>query len=393
MSSLLWSIGQFCGVVAFFLLSFLIFSGDTARFWNRFIGLDKIIKFQKKFSYFVAVFVLLHPLFFIISRSDIADFMLPDFSVLPLALGIVAFYIFISVMVASALYKLISYKAWQYIHVLTYFLFFFVLYHAFAWGSDVDDLKIPYFITLLFVLVGIIYRTQYKLKNLKGRQFKVVGITRETPDTFTITLSSEKRFNFQPGQFCFLRINKNKLYARHPFTISSAPHEDVISFTIKIAGRFTKTAEALQKGDEVLVDGPFGKFIPKEEGGLVFIAGGVGITPFLSVLKDRIRRNIKQKIILFYSSKKESDIIFKKDLDQINEDWFRVIYILRGDSHPSFESENGYIDEEMLAKYIKNPEEFSYYICGPEKMKSSMWNILKKIGVKSKNIFTEDFFW
>ncbi len=397
MTQLFYNIGQFCGILGFFLLSFLIFSGDTARFWNRFIGLDKIIKFQKKFSYFVAIFVLFHPIFFILSTKNIKGFIIPDFNYQPLAMGIISLYIFICIMIASALYKLVSYKAWQYLHILNYILFFFAFYHAFYWGTHSDDLLLPYVITIFLIIIGIIYRTQYKIRSSKNNKFKVVNIKNETSDTFTISLKSENnnKLNFKAGQFCFLRINKNKLYARHPFTISSSPDKDIIEFTIKLAGRFTETAKDLQSGETVFIDGPFGNFIPPENKKLVFVAGGVGITPFISILRDRISRDIKQNITLIYGSRSQSDIIFKEELDNINQEWFKKVYMLNDISNLTIQCEQGYVREDIIKKYIHSDDikDSLYYICGPERMKDGTKKVLKDMGVKNKNIFVEDFFW
>lgn len=392
LSDLLWFIGKWAGVTAFFLLAFLIFSGDTARFWDRFIGLDKIIKFQKKFSYFVAVFVLIHPIFFILSRGQIFSFLIPNFAYVPLALGIIGFYIFIAVMIASYLYKRISYNIWQYIHILTYILFFFTLYHAVNWGSDYDKLAIPYFITLALLVIGIIYRTNYKL--FKSNKFTIESIAEETHDTFTLNIKTDKPFVFRAGQFCFLRLDKNRLHARHPFTISSAPGEKNISFTIKNTGRFTETAKILKPGDSISVDGPFGVFTPEDDGELVLIAGGVGITPFMSILADRLKKNISQKITLIYGSRSVKDIIFKKAFDSINNEWFKKAYVLSEKSDTGGESfEKGYVSKQLIEKYVNNIKGSSYYICGPEIMKNTVKKALTELGVEKKNIFVEDFFW
>ena len=135
-NALFYQIGKFFGLLAFLFLSLLIFSGDMARYFDRFWGLDRIIKFQRKFSYFTLIFVLFHPIFFILADKVVLYYTIPDFTFLPLAFGIMSLYIFILVMIASKMYKRISYYYWQYIHIVTYLLFFFSLYHAFFWGSD-----------------------------------------------------------------------------------------------------------------------------------------------------------------------------------------------------------------------------------------------------------------
>jgi predicted ferric reductase len=393
MSELFYEIGKICGIIGFFLLSFLIFSGDTARFWNRFVGLDKIIKFQRKFSYFVAFFVICHPIFFILANGFNKDFIIPNFAYTPLAIGVIAMYIFIGVMIASNLYKMISYRAWQYIHILTYILFFFAMFHAYNAGSDSGAITPYYNITLLAVFIGIIYRTQYKLRARKTNKFKVKNIYQNTHDTFTITVDGYK--NFIAGQFCFLRLNKNKLHARHPFTISSMPGEDM-NFTIKLAGRFTQTAKELNPGDEIIIDGPFGNFIPKTDKDLVFIAGGVGITPFMSILKDRIKKGIDQNITLIYGSRTEADIIFKKEIDAIDKVWFKKIYLLSLTEEGvamSADCEKGFICDDVLKRYVKDIKGSLYYICGPEIMKDNAKKLLKENGVPSGHVFVEDFFW
>ncbi len=407
MSEVFYLIGKICGIAGFFMLSFLIFSGDTARFWNRFIGLDKIIKFQRKFSYFVAFFVICHPVFFMLSAGTTKGFLIPDFSIIPLAMGIMAFYIFIGIMIASKLYKMISYRVWQYIHILTYVLFFFAMNHAYTIGSDKDLLAIIYNITFYLVLIGVIYRTQYKIRARKNSKFKVKDIKIETHDTFTITVNGSK--NFTAGQFFFLRLNKNKLHARHPFTVSSIPGEDM-SFTMKLAGRFTQTAKELKPGDTILIDGPFGNFIPQKEKDLVFIAGGVGITPFMSIIKDHITKNmpqghfcfdkskqvVPQNITLIYGSRTEADIIFKKEINAIDKSWFKKVYLLSQADEGialSPDCENGYICKDVLHRYVQDVKNSLYYICGPEIMKDNAKKFLKDEGVDGGNVFVEDFFW
>lgn len=393
MNNLLYSVGQLCGIIGFVLLTLLIFSGDTARFWNRYIGLDKIIKFQRKFSYFVLFFIFFHPVFFILSNRSYKGLILPDFAYKPLAFGIISFYILVGVMIASALAKRISYRVWQYIHFITYLLFFFALYHAIYWGSELDDYAIIYAIATLMIIIAIIYRTRYKIITARSTKFLVKDVTKETENTFTLNIKLDKPFNFKAGQFCFLRLKTNKLYARHPFTISSAPGDDILSFTIKLAGRFTKTAIQLKENDEIFIDGPFGNFIPKTEKDLVFIAGGVGITPFMSIIRDRLKKDIKQNITLIYGSRTESDIIFKNEIESIDKEWFKKVYMLNDISNLTIRCEQGYITKDTIKKYITKPDDSLYYICGPEIMKDTSKKVLKDMGIKSRDIFIEDFFW
>lgn len=389
---LLYSLGKFCGLVGFLFLSILIFSGETARFFDKYFGIDKIILFQRKFALITSFFVILHPIFFIISSKSILPYIIPDFSAIPLSLGIISLYFFIIVMTASILYKRISYKIWQYLHILTYLLFFFSLYHATKTGSDYNYLpiKIIYLTLAILIIIGIIYRTNYKIKQFSNKFF-VKEIKKETEDTFTLILETKKNFPFKPGQFCFLRLNKKGIYARHPFTISSSPDKKDLEFTIKLKGRFTQEALNLKKGDEVIVDGPFGIFTldKAEEKDIIFIAGGVGITPFYSMIKS----NTKKDILLFYCSRTIKGTIFKKELDNIKEDWLKKVYIVSEDECQGNVKEKGIISKSIIAKYAKDINNSIFFICGPEKMKDCVIKELKELGVKKENIIIEDFFW
>ena len=389
--------GKQAGIIGFVCLSLLIISGDTARFFDRYFGLDKIIRFQRKFLLITAIFIVFHPLFFILSDSSFAVYLIPDFTFIPLALGAISFYIFIIVMIASHLYKRISYAVWQYIHILTYILFSFALYHAANWGSDSSNIfiKILYLFLLAVVAAGAVYRTQYKIRKHYVGKFYIKKIRWETSDTFSLILTAPKDFSFKAGQFCFLRLGKNKLYARHPFTMSSSPHEQDVCFTIKNTGRFTKTAQNLRAGEEIIIDGPFGVFGLRDNSkDTVFIAGGVGITPFFSIIKENYFKGKKQNMLLIYGSKTKEDIIFKEKLNVIKEKWFKKIYVLsHGTSPSSGEYENGYINKDLIKKYVKNINNSSYYICGPVAMKIGVKKALFDLGVKKGDITVEDFFW
>lgn len=396
-ATFLYLFGKFAGVISFLFLSILIFSGDTARFFDKFLGIDRIIKFQRKFSLVTLFFVLTHPIFFMISSGSILPLIIPDFSMLPLSMGILSLYIYILIIIASTLYKRISYTAWQYLHVLTYILFGFAMYHAYFIGSDSHHFAIRalYSTSLVMIVSGIIYRTQYKIRKIFAPKFLVKEIIKETKDSFTLVLKSDKIFNFDAGQFCFLQLRKDKLYARHPFTISSAPNKNELRFTIKITGKFTKALSELKSDEEVLVDGPFGVFTVKDNSkNLVFVAGGVGITPFVSILEDQIQKGNKQNTTLLYASKTTDEIILKSQIDSINTNWFKKIFFVSNQENINNpEIQSGRINIDTITKYVNDIKNSIFYICGPESMKNNIKIGLRNLGVKNNQIIVEDFFW
>ena len=398
LSTFLYLSGKSAGVIGFLFLSILIFSGDTARFFDGFLGMDRIIKFQRKFSYITLLFILLHPIFFMIDSKSVLPFLIPDFSVIPLALGTISLYLYCIIIISSKFYKRISYNAWQYIHILSYLLFGFSIYHASQISSDLHHIAVQalFVISTIMILVGIIYRARHKIMKRFSPKFYVKEIKKEAGNTFTLVLKSDKIFSYEAGQFCFLQLRKNKLHARHPFTVANAPNKNELRFTVKMTGNFTKALSELKTDDEVIVEGPFGVFTVNElEKNLVFIAGGVGITPFMSIIEDKLQKNNSQKITLLYSSKTVGDIILKDRLDAIKADWFKKAYVITNENiDPNMESfESGRINLAVIKKYVENVENSLFYICGPESMKNNVEIILHNLGVKKDMIIVEDFFW
>lgn len=396
LAEIMYLIGQWSGFLALVSLAFLIFSGDTARYSDRFFGLDKIIKFQRKFSILSFVFLFLHPIFFILAGHSFANYFIPAFYILPLALGTLAFYVFVAVMLFSYFYKKISYQAWQYIHVLTYLLFLSSLYHAFFWGSDSDKLFFisSYIFLLVVIIVGAIYRVIYKIKEKRRGPASVVSIKWESDDIFTLVLKTNKKMNFKAGQFCFLRLDKPRLYARHPFSISGDPKEENLSFAIKNTGRFTSAVSKLKAGDKINLDGPFGIFTAKRKlQDVVFIAGGIGIAPFRSLIKDFSNQNRLGKNVLIYCAKKEKDLIFHQEIIDLPNIDLKTICILSEEKNNINNYFHGYLSKEILVEAIKDLKNPYFYICGPEPLKDSAMQIIKSLGVSRNKIIFESFFW
>ena len=97
---------------------------------------------------------------------------------------------------------------------------------------------------------------------------------------------------------------------------------------------------------------------------------------------------------MIYGSKTREDIIFEENLDNIKEKWLRKTYVLSHETtSASGEYERGYINKDLINKYVKNIKNSSYYICGPEAMKISIKKALFDLGVKKQNIVIENFFW
>lgn len=206
-------------------------------------------------------------------------------------------------------------------------------------------------------------------------------------------------FKFEAGQFAWITANASPFKdAEHPFTIaSSAEVNDSISFTIKELGDFTSTIKDLKPGQEVYVDGPFGTFSYErhpDAKGFIFIAGGIGITPMMSMLRTLADRRDKRPMVLIYANKNWEGVTFREELDSLRSRLdLKITHVLEQPPE-NWEGDKGFVTAEIIKKNLPvsfKPNDFEIFICGPLPMMNAIEKILPKIGVSIGDFHSERF--
>lgn len=174
----------------------------------------------------------------------------------------------------------------------------------------------------------------------------------------------------------------------HPFTISSGTKDDNIRFTMKMLGNFTRRVrDHLTSGAEVLVEGPYGRFNPLKESNRkqVWIAGGIGITPFLSTLRSMNEKH-DQKIDLFYCVREETEALYLEEMRDIASQFEGVnLHLMTSDT-------GGWLTADVIEEAIgEGVTQSSYYFCGPKPMLKALSAGLQAKGVKAKAIHFDEF--
>ncbi len=229
------------------------------------------------------------------------------------------------------------------------------------------------------------------MKKVSG---KIIEIKQETPDVKTFKVELNEKINFIPGQYCLVSIqNKNE---SKPFTFTNPPTKDnIIELTIKEIGKFTGSLFSLKTGDKLNIEGPMGESLNFDESikeNVVFLAGGSGITPFISTIRYIILKNMKNNVTLIFSNRTKQDIIYKKELEEIkNKENIKVIHTLTNETPDNWDGEKGRINKEMIEKHVNSPREKLWYICGPPKMVQNMKELLNSIGIPKDQIKWEDW--
>lgn len=237
--------------------------------------------------------------------------------------------------------------------------------------------------------------------------WKIVKIVPENQDTYSVYLqgSDEKMAKRKAGQFASLSIRTNDGWSDpHPFSIANAPEDPVLCLTIKKVGQFTSAIPDFKPGTEVRCMGPVGLFCKDIDAKpfIVMMAGGVGVTPFLSVLRHF--RNIKAKNIatLFWVNKTMEDVFATDEIQAMTRDLtLRVIYCLtRVDDvqgyyrqeYPGVFYEEGRLSGDILKRHGAT-KDASFYLCGPSPMMESALAEVGDLNVDQGAIEKENFAW
>ncbi len=217
---------------------------------------------------------------------------------------------------------------------------------------------------------------------------KILSVEHLTHDVLRITATKPANLQFQPGQAADVSINKpgweNEL---RPFTFTSLPGDDHIEFCIKTYpshNGVTNELLSVKKGDELLIGDVFGDIHYKGEG--IFIAGGAGITPFISILKDLNKQNKIANNKLIFANKTIADIILEDSFNELLGNNF--INILSQENKAGYE--HGYISAGLIKNHITSATKY-FYLCGPEPMMDVVEKHLETIGVSKDLVVKEAF--
>ena len=231
----------------------------------------------------------------------------------------------------------------------------------------------------------------------------ITKIIKETNDTktFRFSLNEEQRFDFYPGQFIMVEVFMKKDWCmenanqfkdkldtepkdgpqKRAFSIASSPsNKEYIEITVKkeiFVSRYL--VNEFEEGDNVKIGGPYGKFYYRKDMGkdLVLLAGGSGIVPLMCIMRYIKDNKLDINTTLMYSSKTPEDIIYKKELDEIDKEGkMKIIHTITRPDGYEWNGEIGRIDKEKLSK-LENLANSLIYICGPPVMVDNTVSILK----------------
>jgi predicted ferric reductase len=224
------------------------------------------------------------------------------------------------------------------------------------------------------------------------RPYQVTEVRQERGDTTTLVMrpDSHPGFRFNPGQFAWLTVwgSPFKITA-HPFLFSSSTTvaDGRVEMSIRKLGDFTKQIDTVLVGRRVYLDGPYGAFTIGNPADMhVLIAGGVGVTPMMSMIRTLADAGDPRPVILLYGSKDWDSITFREELEELRARLdLKVIHSL-ADPPADWTGERGFVNSDMLKRHLPRPyASHEYLICGPAKMMDAIEKALGDLGVPCRN--------
>jgi predicted ferric reductase len=368
------------------------------------LSLDQRLKIHRILGIACLALAFLHPLF--VFGSTLRTTGSWGVRLWPEGLGLMALIGLWFVVISSTnrSFLLLSWELWQKTHFLAVPVIGLILAHLFCVspGQRREGLLIGWItllglwacsLTWLKTIRPITYarRNRYQLEDIRIVAHKITELT-------VSTMGRDRIFSFEPGQYAFLRWPHAAVAPEtHPFTIASPPvDQQILQFAIKASGDFTENLAQLKPGDIAQIDGPYGRFTLSAFGrvrSLVMVAGGIGVTPMLSILRSLARQEQRPAVTLIWSNRTGEDIPYREELDLIQKQWsgLSIHYILTQDQTVPG-AHYGRLDQKSLQALVPDYQSDTHVmLCGPYPMIRDLSRAFRRLGYPRRIIHYETF--
>ncbi len=359
---------------------------------------DVLYRFHHRLSITAFVLTLAHPLILFVQNPYTLRLLNVFTAPWRARAGVAAVVVLLALVVTSVrrLALGLDYETWRFLHdVFAVAIVGFALYHV---------LNVNYYTSVpiqrgLMSALGftwvamIVYVRIIKPWTLLQRPYEVVDVIEERGNTWTLVLEpvGHEGITFSAGQVAWLTVGHSPFrIEEHPFSFaSSAEHPEQLGFAIKELGDFTSTIGDTPLGTKVYVDAPYGTFDLRGEPdtGLIFIAGGIGSAPIMSMLRTLADRGDQRPLQFFYGNPTWEEIIFREELESLEDKLnLEVIHVLEKPPE-DWEGESGYIDRDVLERILC--EDFRgclYFLCGPIPMLEAVEGALEELAVSREQM-------
>lgn len=372
----------------------LVLSTRMRFFEDMMGGLDKVYEAHHIIGSISFILLIHHPLLLAIQAipkaSLVALYLFPG-ALLSYNLGVIALYIMIFSFLFMVIFRL-PYHWWKRTHQMLGFAGIIGGAHALNITSDISI-----FMPLRYWMAGwiwlgaasFIYMLVFYYRLGSIYKYKVTRIERFFDIVNVYAQPLHRQIIFKPGQFAYVSFSNDGLGSeQHPFSFSSGPEDPEIRFSIKMLGDYTVNVPSVKKGDFMYIKGPYGRFGEVYVSGtkpLVWIVGGIGVTPFLSMMRYENRLKDGRPIEMFYCFTTRDEGVFSDEIHQLSVDR-KTMHV-----HEWCSTEKGRFSISQIETILHQYPDYDVQICGPSPMMDSLQAQLQARGISEERIIFEKF--
>lgn len=394
--------GAMLGLLGLGVLSAQALTSGRQRWFARGLGQDDVLQFHRQTGLLGWGLVLAHPLTMMLGDARFLDYLDPREDWLratPLWTVLLA----VTWLATTSLWRLsfgLQYEHWRLLHgALALLVVTIGLGHALMVDHYTGPLwkKLALTMAVGASLYAVIENRVLRPRGLARRPWTVQSVETARDGSHVLRLSpaGHAGLRFRPGQYAWITIGETPWRLQHhPFSISSSAESSTLEFTIKPLGDFTSRIGAIPVGTRAFVEGPYGEFVYLPDAcpqGAVFIAGGVGITPILSMLRTARDGGATAPMWLIYGNPAWDDVLYRDALDALSKELpLTVIHVLE-DAPDDWDGETGHIDGDLLDRHLPDLASLPVYVCGPDALANAVEPALIARGVTADRLYSERF--
>lgn len=360
-------------------------------------GLDKSYKLHGTLAKLSMLLLVLHPLLliphYLSTRQEVLHlFWWSDFW--PRNLGIASLYLLI-LLIGLTLWRRMDYQKWLWGHKAMGIGFLLGAVHAIHANSDIKAFEPLRDWAWILAILGVsawLYKAVLYRWLAQQYDYVIESVSEQGRGIWELRMNPKSaRMNYEPGEFAFISVRGNPSIPeeQHPFSIRSDPARRGLAFGFKAVGDYTRKLTRAKPGDRVKVYGPYGEFTSymlDEYKRQVWVAGGIGVTPFLAMLGHESHNEDHKDVTLYYSVKSLCDEVYDQEIKDL----------IRAADHPMryvqhISDRDGFLTADRILADCPDTENTAYLFCGPPPMMRALKKQLVAQGASPDRIFFEDF--
>lgn len=366
-------------------------------------GLDIVLQFHRRISFVALALILAHPLILLYSSAEFRAMIARPLEAPPRAWFAVLSLACLLALTALSVWRQclgLSYEQWRTTHgVLAVLAVFSALAHILGVGHYLDaPWKQALWAGGEFAVIGLlVYVRVAKPLRMGYYPFRVTEVRPERGGAHTLVLRPDGHagLTFTPGQFAWIKVGRSPFSRfEHPFSLSDSARGGTLEFTVKPLGDFTRTVGDIPPGTRVYVDGPYGVFTAFHQPapGYVYVAGGIGITPIMSMLRTHADEGDGRPHLLIYANRDWESVTFREEIDALRTRLdLTVVHVLE-QPDPDVPTEVGFVTAAVLDRHLPADRgEREVFVCGPPRMLEAVTAALLAVGVPRDDVHSELF--